>query len=431
MNNIDKEKQNLIEHIKNQQSVLLCASQLSKQIESSEIYKIIQNILTKTLEVDTFSLHICDSDQHLKLAYSHRLTEEQKSFFEKNDFFLKALSSSGITIYTKGSNFQEFGSELGLESEEEIFSPEVAITLRNAKSVIGILCVHSFRNKKQVKDNDIQFFSMLSSQLAPALESAELHKVKMTNLETKLLKEEAKNLKVVNDELEKANTKLNDFVAIVAHDLRNPLGAISGYVSILSQLHGTKENPDKKEEKIIQQLGTLCELSLTLVKDILEIGALGSGKLEIDKDLVNLGEIVDESIENVKFFAQKKSITLNFQGPKDISINVDKVRIIQVLINLLSNAIKFTPREGKVDLIAELVDQAVQIEVRDNGTGIHKEILKTLFDKEFTTSTKGTDGERGTGFGLPLCQDLIKAHESEIFVETSEKGSRFFFQLKN
>ena len=58
-------------------------------------------------------------------------------------------------------------------------------------------------------------------------------------------------------------------------------------------------------------------------------------------------------------------------------------------------------------------------------------ILKTLFDKEFTTSTKGTDGERGTGFGLPLCQDLIKAHESEIFVETSEKGSRFFFQLKN
>ena len=156
MNNIDKEKQNLIEHIKNQQSVLLCASQLSKQIESSEIYKIIQNILTKTLEVDTFSLHICDSDQHLKLAYSHRLTEEQKLFFEKNDFFLKALSSSGITIYTKGSNFQEFGSELGLESEEEIFSPEVAITLRNAKNVIGILCVHSFRNKKQVKDNDIQ-----------------------------------------------------------------------------------------------------------------------------------------------------------------------------------------------------------------------------------------------------------------------------------
>ena len=73
----------------------------------------------------------------------------------------------------------------------------------------------------------------------------------------------------------------------------------------------------------------------------------------------------------------------------------------------------------------------IVINVRDNGKGIPEEIIKNLFNKDVTTSTKGTDGESGTGFGLPLCQDLIKAHDSEIFVESKvEDGSRFYFQLK-
>ena len=109
------------------------------------------------------------------------------------------------------------------------------------------------------------------------------------------------------------------------------------------------------------------------------------------------------------------------------------MRIIQVLTNLLSNAIKFTPKGGFVELLIEenkAEPEDVIIHVIDNGNGIPKEILRDLFNKEVTMSTKGTDGEIGTGFGLPLCQDLIKAHESEIHVESSiETGSRFYFKL--
>ena len=84
-------------------------------------------------------------------------------------------------------------------------------------------------------------------------------------------------------------------------------------------------------------------------------------------------------------------------------------------------------------LIEEHEDESgdVTIQVLDNGKGIPEEILQDLFNKEVTTSTKGTDGEIGTGFGLPLCQDLIKAHSSEIHVESKvENGSRFYFKLR-
>ena len=119
-----------------------------------------------------------------------------------------------------------------------------------------------------------------------------------------------KKLKVLNSDLEESNKRLNDFVAIVAHDLRNPIGAIMGYVSILSKIRLAEDNCTDKERKILTNLGKLCELSITLVKDILEVGALGSGKLEINKKIEDLKEIIDDSFENVKFFAQKKSIEL-------------------------------------------------------------------------------------------------------------------------
>ena len=117
-----------------------------------------------------------------------------------------------------------------------------------------------------------------------------------------------------------------------------------GYVSILSQIRFEKEDCTPKEKKILNNLMNLCELSIALVKDILEIGALGSGKLEINKKIENLRDIINDSIENVKFFAQKKEIQLKSAETKNIELKVDKVRIIQVLTNLLTNAIKFTPK---------------------------------------------------------------------------------------
>ena len=150
MESFEKEKQKLISHIKNQQSILLFASQLSKQIEKSDIYQIIEDILVKTVGVNCFSLHIENEINQFEMAYSYGVNVQKKEAIEDNDFFLQTLSKSGITIYTKGSNFDELGSGIGISSKNENISPEVAITLRNAKKVIGILCIYSFKENKVI-----------------------------------------------------------------------------------------------------------------------------------------------------------------------------------------------------------------------------------------------------------------------------------------
>jgi signal transduction histidine kinase len=327
---------------------------------------------------------------------------------EKNDFALFI-----IDVHMKDMDGHELAVEIK-KIEKELSTPIIFITAQH---------IDKAREFKGYDIGCIDYISK-SDDLAILKNKAGLF-VQMAINQQKL--------KYLNADLEESNKRLNDFVAIVAHDLRNPIGAIMGYVSILSQIRLGEENCGTKERKILTQLGKLGELSIALIRDILEIGALGSGKLEINKKIEDLRGIIDESIENVKFLAQKKSIDLKNDEPKNVNLEVDKVRIIQVITNLLTNAIKFTPQGGRVELVIseDQKNKGIVVEVKDNGTGIPEAILKNLFDKEVTTTTNGTDGEKGTGFGLPLCQDLIKAHESEIFVETSDDGgSKFFFKLQ-
>jgi signal transduction histidine kinase len=241
-------------------------------------------------------------------------------------------------------------------------------------------------------------------------------------------------LKGANRDLKEINNRLNRFIAIVAHDLRNPIGAIHGYIFILTKWKKEKKVlQEGKEEKILKNLDSLCSRSINLIKDILEIGALGSGSLEIEWGSSTAKEIGALTIENIKFFAEKKSINLIWNLEEGFQIKSDKNRIIQVLTNLLTNAVKFTPENGEIELnifqIGE--DKKVQFEVKDNGNGVESDIIEHLFDKDHLTTRKGTDGEAGTGFGLPLCQDLIIAHNSKILVESKMgEGSRFFFILE-
>ena len=229
----------------------------------------------------------------------------------------------------------------------------------------------------------------------------------------------------------KANEKLNDFVAIVAHDLRNPIGAIQSYAILLSKSLRTKEmDLTERDNKMLERIKGLCDLSIGLIHDILELAALGSGKIKIQKEDVSIQEILAVAFENVLFSADKKNIKMIKEFDTSKKVNIDKERVIQVITNLLTNSIKFTPKEGEVKLCVVEKGTVVVIEVRDNGKGVPESMIGKLFDKETVTSTSGTDGEKGTGFGLPLCQDLIKAHDSEIKIESTEgKGSCFYFEL--
>ena len=130
------------------------------------------------------------------------------------------------------------------------------------------------------------------------------------------------------------------------------------------------------------------------------------------------------------YAAAKKEITLINHSIQAPPVLVDKNRITQVLDNLIFNAIKFTPRGGKVELRSIQEDEGLKIVVVDTGIGVTNEIKDKLFNKHEKTSTLGTEGETGTGFGLPLAQELIQAHSSKIFIENNaDQGSTFYFTI--
>jgi signal transduction histidine kinase len=132
----------------------------------------------------------------------------------------------------------------------------------------------------------------------------------------------------------------------------------------------------------------------------------------------------------VKLTANTKNILINYFTAEEIIIFADKNILDTILRNLISNAIKFTNNGGKIDIYAEINHKIVTITVSDNGIGITQKLKNKLFDISQTQTTKGTEGESGTGLGLLLCKEFVEKHGGTIWVESKEgKGSDFKFTM--
>ena len=225
------------------------------------------------------------------------------------------------------------------------------------------------------------------------------------------------------DELHKLNERMREFVGIVAHDLRNPIGAIIGFVDVLKE--------DKSEiDEVLPYIQRGANQSLTMINDILDLSAIESGKIEMNFEKIRLKELVNEVFRQFHQKVKAKNIQLLEVIDDDVLILGDPKRLSQVLQNLVGNAIKFTSNGGKVEVKVKEVGLKVKISVEDDGIGIPANIIHKLFDKNEKTSRTGTGGESGTGYGLPLVYDLIKRHNSLLKCESEiGSGARFFFEL--
>ncbi len=127
--------------------------------------------------------------------------------------------------------------------------------------------------------------------------------------------------------------------------------------------------------------------------------------------------------------AQPKKIKLENTSP-DLSIYADEHRLVQVLINLISNAIKFSPQDGTISVTAQALPGAVEVSVIDNGRGVPKEQLKSVFERFKQVEASDASARGGSGLGLTICKALIELHSGLIAVESEEgSGSRFYFQI--
>jgi PAS domain S-box-containing protein len=218
-----------------------------------------------------------------------------------------------------------------------------------------------------------------------------------------------------------------DFVAMVSHDLRTPLGAIQATLSLVEE--GVYGNLNDKGMARITSAQQSVQRLTGLVNNLLDLEKMESGKLTVVMEPVGLKSIINQSIESVRPYADQQKIAIETQC-EDAELMADSDRLIQVVINLLSNAIKFSSKDTSIKISASTKNDHAEIRIADHGRGIPASMWDSVFEK--FKQVESADGKRGrgTGLGLPICKAIVEAHGGQIGVESEEgKGSTFWFRI--
>jgi signal transduction histidine kinase len=233
-------------------------------------------------------------------------------------------------------------------------------------------------------------------------------------------------LQNANEELQKANELKNQLLQVAAHDLKDPLQVIIGYTDLLKM----KLRENKFAHERLKIIYRSTDRMIKLIAGLLEITSIESGKLVMHKSEVDLGEVVEASVNSHQRESQKKNQLLHATVEKDCMVYGDQMLLRQIANHLISNAIKFSSPGKSIWVALGQHGDSVVLEVRDEGPGIHEDEKDKLFNKFQRLSTRPTAGEISTGLGLAITRDLVELHNGSITVQSElEKGSTFIVNL--
>lgn len=234
--------------------------------------------------------------------------------------------------------------------------------------------------------------------------------------------------KQMQDQLREADRLKDEFLATLAHELRNPLAPIKNSVQFLRMSGGVQANGNHAAEIIDRQVNHLVRL----VDDLLEVSRITRGRVELRKEAIELIAIVNNAVETSKPVIDAAGHDLEVSLPLEtLTLDADPVRLSQVLANLLNNAAKYTDPGGKIWLTARREADEVVVSVRDTGVGIPSAILPHIFEMFVQADRSLGRSQGGLGIGLTLAQTLVKQHGGRIEArsEGPGRGSEFIVRL--
>ncbi len=229
-------------------------------------------------------------------------------------------------------------------------------------------------------------------------------------------------------ELKEVERLKQQFVAMISHDLRTPLMSVSAVLSAVTE--GVYGSLSEKGIRRTREAQSSLSFVVQLVNSILELEQLGAGKMVLVTARIELGKIVQRSIENVLPLADSRSIPL-IANIQHVLVIADEMRIVQVLINLLGNAIKYSPSGDPIHInIATGDDSFVEVRVTDNGRGVPHQHRRSIFDRFHQVEESDSTQRGGIGLGLAICKEIVELHGGAIGVDCAlSQGSSFWFRL--
>ncbi len=276
-----------------------------------------------------------------------------------------------------------------------------------------ILSVILYRNLKRESDQRVKI-EQLSVQLEASKSRLEESNIKLEH---------------ANDKLKDLDKLKTEFLGLASHQLRSPLTAIKGYISMIVDGDYGTINDEAKEamSKVFQSSINLTKI----VEDLLNVSKIEQGGLKFVMEPFNLVEISESMANDLSITAKDKGVELTFEaGDKEYMVNGDKEKIRQVVLNLIDNSIKYT-KVGTIHVSVEKKGTKVVFSVKDTGMGMTPETKVTLFQK-FARGDGARMNTGGSGLGLYLAKEIIEAHKGTIGVDSEGmgKGSTFYFELK-
>lgn len=247
--------------------------------------------------------------------------------------------------------------------------------------------------------------------------------------------QEVEHRKIIENELRQSEQKLRElnatkdkFFSIIAHDLKNPIGA---FKNVLELLHENFEDFTKEELiEFIEPLKDSAKQLFSLLENLLLWSRAQTGRMEKRPEIFDLSKLINQNIALLQLLAENKNIELLYDNPYNLEVFADMNMITTVIRNLINNAIKFTPNNGKITISTSKSDGFAIVCVSDTGIGMTQEDQEKLFRIDIHHTSLGTNQEKGTGLGLIICKEFIESNGGKIWVESTYGiGSKFYFSI--
>lgn len=277
----------------------------------------------------------------------------------------------------------------------------VVVPIMVKQQLIGLLYLGEKLSNANFFEDDLNFITIVGSQTGSAIEKARFYE---------------------EDQLK------SEFVSIASHELLTPTTAIEGYLSMILDENMAKVDPKARE--YLQKVYDSSKRLSALVKDLLSVSRIEAGRMKIEPKVFDLGEVVQQQVDQLIFKAKDAGLTLTYIKPKkELAVFADPDRTAQAVVNLVGNSIKYT-KQGSVTI--ELFDRPrhIEVAVTDTGIGIKPEDREHLFEKFQRINSADTTGIIGSGLGLYITKSIIELMNGVVTVKsTYGKGSTFAFTL--
>lgn len=306
----------------------------------------------------------------------------------------------------------------------------IVMTLSLQEDIVGFVLIGESQKNNYV-ERDLSMLRAVRGELAIAIKNAQsMEEVNELNAELQQRVEAAtQELRMSNQQLQRLDEAKNEFISMASHQLRTPLTSIKGYLDMLLQGDLGPVRPTQKA--VLREAFSSSERMVQLINDFLSISRLQTGTFTMNRQLANLGDIVQSEMALLKIVAKQHNITLSVHIDDDVpTLPIDAEKLRQVIMNMIDNAIFYSKERTTVKVSLCCDTREVVFTVEDQGIGVPKAEQSGVFGKFFRASNARKRRPDGTGVGLFLARKVVLEHGgSMIFTSKENKGSTFGFRL--